>query len=65
MAQILQCLGVNSHCFFFLVLVDVLSVVHYLRDRFALWLIIFCALALFDCACDMDHESVINELLLL
>jgi len=29
----------------------------------ALWLTISCALALFDCACDMNHESVINELL--
>ena len=29
-----------------------------------LWLTIFCALALCDCACGMDHESVINELLL-
>ena len=30
-----------------------------------LWLTIFCALVLFDCACDMDHESVINEVLIL
>jgi len=27
-----------------------------------LWLIIGFALALSDCACDMDQESVINEL---
>jgi len=25
----------------------------------------FCALTLFDCACDMDYESAINVLLLL
>jgi len=31
----------------------------------ALWLTIFCALVFSDCACDMDHESAINELLLL
>jgi len=25
----------------------------------------FCTFVLYDCACDMDHESVINQLLLL
>ena len=34
MTQILQWLGVESQRFFFFVLVDVLSVFHYLRDRF-------------------------------
>jgi len=28
----------------------------------ALLLTISCALALFDCAYDMDHESVVNEM---
>jgi len=31
----------------------------------AVWLTIFWALVLYDCACDIDHESVIKLLLLL
>jgi len=51
----------SEHCQSVLLL-SVLVVCKHLISS-ALWLTDFCAFVLFDCACDMDHESAVNELL--